>query len=107
MDIRGLVKTLLSCILGTLGWSLKSSTGSLTKRAMCDVCGKYQTTDDMRKVFGGICICNSCVNNILSIHVSTRPIKALCPFCYGKEGNAEKCMYCDLKQLPKGMANDS
>lgn len=107
MDTRGLVKTLLSYISDTLGWSLRSSIESSTERAMCDTCGKCQTTDGMRKVFGGICLCNPCVDHILSIHVSTSPIKVLCPFCYGKEGNSEKCMYCDLKQLPGDVTDDS
>jgi len=63
---------------------------------MCDICGKSKSVVNMRNVLGGICICEPCVDIVLSFHVVTHPIKTLCPYCYGKEGNAAKCEYCDI-----------
>lgn len=51
----------------------------------------------MRQVLGGIHICSRCVDKILSLFVESQPIKTLCPFCYGKEGNNGKCEYCDIE----------
>ncbi|KKN91111.1 hypothetical protein LCGC14_0219760 [marine sediment metagenome] len=55
--------------------------------------------DGMRQIFGGIQICDQCIDKILSLHVVSNPIKTLCPFCYGKEGNAKKCQYCEIKYI--------
>jgi primosomal protein N' len=50
-------------------------------------------------VFGGIYVCEECIDKILALHVSTNLIKTLCPYCYEKEGNVNKCPYCDIKSL--------
>lgn len=71
------------------------------------MCGKLKLTDGMRQVFGGIFVCDQCIDKILSLHVTSNPIKTLCPFCHGKEGNAEHCMYCDVKSLEEGTNNES
>lgn len=95
--MRGLAVILLSCIMNIFGLSLTNSNESSTKQLLCDTCGKPQSIDGMRKMFGGIFICNSCVGRILSIYLTSNPIKSLCPLCCGKEGDTEKCKYCDIK----------
>lgn len=72
---------------------------SLINRLQCDTCGKLKPTDGMKQIFGGVCICDQCVNKILSLYVLSNPLKTLCPYCYGKEGNTEQCNYCDIKSL--------
>lgn len=74
---------------------------------MCDTCGKFKPADGMRQVFGGIHICNQCAVKILTLYVASNPIKILCPFCYGKEGNTEKCKYCDIKSLKENADHEN
>ena len=99
MGIRGLVVILLNFILNTFVWSSKNSKELSIERLICDTCGKLKSTDGMQHVFSGIYICCQCVDKILSLYVTSNPIRTLCPFCYGKEGNVEKCNYCDIKTL--------
>lgn len=61
----------------------------------------------MKHVFGGVHICESCVNKILETYVIINPLRMLCPFCYGKEGNRNKCKYCDIKSMPGSIANEN
>lgn len=91
--------TLLNWILNISFWSSKNFKKSSTKRLLCDTCGNLQPTDGMRQVFGGIQVCSQCIDKIVLSYVSLNPIKTLCPFCYGKEGNKEQCQYCDIKQI--------
>lgn len=100
-----LIIILLSFILDDSIWSSKNSNESSTKRLICDTCGKLQSINGMRQVFGGIHICDQCVDKILSSYVASSPIKTLCPFCYGKEGNIEKCKYCDIKSPEENQNN--
>jgi len=72
---------------------------------MCDACGKLQSTNAMRQVLGGICICGQCINKILTLYVASNPIKTLCPFCYGKKDVSEKCSYCDIKTFTENNNN--
>lgn len=76
---------------------------------LCDTCGEYKSVNDtkMRSVCGGIYICDQCVNRILTLYVSCNPIKVLCPLCHEKEGNVEKCEYCNIKTLEEVLANDN
>ncbi|GAF76307.1 unnamed protein product, partial [marine sediment metagenome] len=36
---------------------------------MCDTCGKLKHTDGMRQAFGGIHICDQCIDKILALYV--------------------------------------
>ncbi len=85
--------------MGIFGWSSKNLNESSTNRLLCDTCGKLQSTEGMIQVFGGVNICNQCIDKILLYYIVSNPIKTLCPFCYGKEGNSNKCQYCDIKQI--------
>lgn len=60
----------------------------------------------MHNVVGGVCVCEECTEKIITLHVSTRPLKTLCPYCYGKEGNTEKCDYCDLPSIVEKSDNE-
>lgn len=82
--------------MGVSNWLLKNFNNSQTNRLLCDTCGKLQPIKGMRKIFGGICICDQCIDTILARYISTSLIKLLCPHCYGKESNTEKCNFCDL-----------
>lgn len=73
----------------------------LTKQLQCDICVKLKSINGMQQIFGGICICYECISKILILHISSNPIKTLCPYCYDKEGYTEKCNYCDIKLLKK------
>jgi hypothetical protein len=53
----------------------------------------------MRRVYGGICVCDSCVYKIIKIHVSVNVIKSLCPYCLGQKVGI--CNYCDLSVIIK------
>ena len=82
---------------------------SSTKRLLCDVCGNIKSTNGMQQVFGGICICSECIDGILSLYVSSNPIKTLCPYCHDKKGDTdtEKCKYCSIKLSKKDKNNES
>ncbi len=101
MDIRGLVMILLNFIQNIFVWLLRSSEGSSTSQLLCDTCGNLKPTNEMRQIFGGIHICNLCINKILSLYVTTNPIRTLCPFCYGEKDNPDQCEYCDIKSFDR------
>lgn len=74
---------------------------------MCDTCGKFKFINGMQQIFGGIYLCDQCINKILALYVASNPIKTLCPFCFGKEGNPKKCQYCDIKSVMENKNDDS
>lgn len=93
--------------MNIFGWLSKNSNASSVNKLLCDTCGNLKSTDKMRQVFGGIHVCDQCIDKILSLHVSSSPIKTLCPFCYGKEGMIEKCEYCNIKLSFGDINNDN
>ena len=106
MDMRGLVGASLSFISNIFGLSWTSSDDSQIKQLTCDTCGKLKPTTNMKRVWGGICVCAECVDLILSLHTATNPIKTLCPHCHDKEGNTGTCELCDLPSMPGEMIHD-
>ncbi len=67
--------------------------------SLCDTCGEFQSINSMRQVLGGIDICDTCVDKILSLFVVSHPIKTLCPFCSEEKDDTDDCEYCGLKSL--------
>ncbi len=106
MDIPGLAKALSTCI-SDISKSLSKKSDELSNKQTpkmveeklpCDTCGKQESILRMNYVLGGICVCATCSEKIISFYVSNSPVKALCPFCNVGEMSIQKdnCKYCDL-----------
>jgi hypothetical protein len=106
MDIRGLARTLSIFITRILGWLSKNFKKSPIELLSCDTCGKIKPSTEIRQIFGGICICDKCVDYILKLHVSLNTIKMLCPECYDKDGNYRKCKVCNLEYMLDEVSNE-
>lgn len=62
----------------------------------CDLCANSVIKP---KVFlGGICVCEQCVNDVVLLHITTKPIKTLCPMCNGLTGYPP-CPYCGIPSV--------
>ncbi len=107
MDINGFVKILLTSISAIFAWLSRNYSESSTNNSLCDTCGEFQPTNSMRQVWGGVDICDTCVDKILSLFVVSNPIKTLCPFCSEEEDDSGKCEYCDIKYSMENVSCDS
>lgn len=107
MDIRGPAGILLNFILNTIVSLLKNSDDSQADKLTCDSCGELKSTVNMHQVCGGICVCEQCVEIMLTVHIITHPLKILCPYCYGENNNTEKCHYCNLPSIPEETSGDN
>jgi hypothetical protein len=61
----------------------------------------------MKLIFGAVTICGECANKILLAYVEGSAINMLCPFCYGREGNAQSCKYCDIGSPEEGFSDNA